>query len=525
MLAPLWGDRALSRFGSFPLSDAARQKLKVSREGIVLIKSFEGFRPRAIQRAEGGWIIGYGHTLSAREGASVSEADAELLLRYDLLPVEKSVNDTIPSTLNQHQFDALVSFAFSVGLDDFAASDVRHRLKTGAPGAAADAMMGWPEPAQPETALRRRAAERALFVANPAAPVALSDLLLAPLLPPSLASPVEPTPAAPVEPEPDAWTDSQSGLETVAPVEAEHADTTEPVAVVDSRGAAVAALLGETSDRLVQPDAPSHSASQTQTTAASVIVPFSRATETAPADEATTEPQPEADPTSTNDVSAWAAARYSPYSAVPVGPLPYLQPATAPQATVVAPQDASQPIETPAAPPVEAEPVEAKPLAEATPALSPVDAQAAQPASGGWTSIASVPTTELLLTPLDDTAELAISRPLWTPEQRHEPDGSEKNLFGQDLSPTLSGGPIMRHEIEPKAPARFDWKETGPFIFMGGVGLVSFGASMAAFRRAAEQSGGSDLTIMGWVLALIGLGCVGVSSINLYRKFGMPGGD
>ena len=217
MLTPLQGEAALSRFGSFPLSDAARQKLKVSREGIVLIKSFEGFRPRAIQRAEGGWIIGYGHTLSAREGATVSEADAELLLRYDLLPVEASVNETVPGPLNQHQFDALVSFAFSVGVDHFVGSDVRQRLKAGAPVEAADAMMGWPEPILPETALRRRAAERALFVAKPGAPVALSDLLRAPLPPPPVPGRVEASA-------------TETAVESIAPI--------------DPRGAAVAALLG-----------------------------------------------------------------------------------------------------------------------------------------------------------------------------------------------------------------------------------------------------------------------------------------
>ena len=41
--------------------------MKVSREGIVLIKSFEGFRPQAVARPEGGGVIGYGHTASARE--------------------------------------------------------------------------------------------------------------------------------------------------------------------------------------------------------------------------------------------------------------------------------------------------------------------------------------------------------------------------------------------------------------------------------------------------------------------------
>ena len=35
---------------------------------------------------DGRWVIGYGHTASAREGLTIAEADAELLLQYDLLP-------------------------------------------------------------------------------------------------------------------------------------------------------------------------------------------------------------------------------------------------------------------------------------------------------------------------------------------------------------------------------------------------------------------------------------------------------
>ena len=61
------------------MSDTPKPRLKISREGIVLIKSFEGFRPRAIRREDGGWVIGYGHTLSAREGALlVPSADPHL---------------------------------------------------------------------------------------------------------------------------------------------------------------------------------------------------------------------------------------------------------------------------------------------------------------------------------------------------------------------------------------------------------------------------------------------------------------
>ena len=514
----------------------------------MLIKSFEGFRPRAIQRAEGGWIIGYGHTLSAREGASVSEADAELLLRYDLLPVEKTVNEAVPGDLNQHQFDALVSFAFSVGVADFAGSDVRQRLNAGAPGEAADAIMGWPEPVLPETALRRRAAERALFVANPGAPVALSDLLSAPLLPPAVVISF-------------AKPQIESIVEAEAPTP------------VDPRGAAVAALLGEPPARIVRDETTSDPTPETPT-ASNEVEPLAPsndnppvadalARETAPpaevepllaadieiaaepvepndepvAENPVVEASPEADASAapapaTDPAAGWQATRYAPYGLAMAGPLPYLQAAQPKDesATTEAPSIAHSvvetplsPIETPASP--EVEPITASETdtvvdttQHAPVALTPVEPMVYV------APVDAAPAAELILTPPEDAPEPALARPLWTPEQRDEPDGSEANLFGEDLTLTL-GGSVMRHEMELEAPAKFDWKETAPFIFMGGVGLVSFGASMAAFRRAAEQSGGGELTIIGWVLALIGPACVGVSSVNLYRKFGLPGGD
>ncbi|WP_191554122.1 lysozyme [Brevundimonas aurantiaca] len=115
---------------------------KISREGVILIKSFEGFRPRAIQRDDGRWMIGYGHTASAREGLTVSEVDAELLLQYDLLPVVKAI-DEVQAPLNQHQYDALASFVFSIGVDRFRSSEVLRRLNAGETQAAAEALAAW----------------------------------------------------------------------------------------------------------------------------------------------------------------------------------------------------------------------------------------------------------------------------------------------------------------------------------------------------------------------------------------------
>jgi len=177
------------------LSDATRQKLKVSAEGIALIKSLEGFRPRALKRGNQ-WIIGYGHTRSAREGATVTEAEAELLLRYDLLTVTDSINEGATAPLNQHQFDALASFAYSVGIDDFRGSDVLHRLNRGEAAMAADALIGWPETPSPEAVVRRRSAERALFTTDPSLGASVADLLTAPLPPIEEDGTILPFPAA-----------------------------------------------------------------------------------------------------------------------------------------------------------------------------------------------------------------------------------------------------------------------------------------------------------------------------------------
>ncbi len=163
------------------MSDVLPKPSKVSREGVLLIKSFEGFRPRAMQRSDGRWVIGYGHTQSAREGARVSEAEAELLMQYDLIPVVKAVTDHVRVPLNQHQFDALASFAFSIGADRFAASDVVEQLNAGSARQASASLSAWADEAAAETPTRRRSAEHALFNAAPGAPVTLADLLAAPL--------------------------------------------------------------------------------------------------------------------------------------------------------------------------------------------------------------------------------------------------------------------------------------------------------------------------------------------------------
>jgi len=458
---------------------------------MVLIKSFEGFRPRAVQEEDGRWVIGYGHTASAHEGLTVAEADAELLLQYDLMPVVKALNEQVSCPLNQHQFDALASFAVSVGVSRFMASDVLQRLNEGRAGQAADALIGWPEDVSAESRLRRRAAERALFVADPGSAVTLAELLAAPLPPPPVEPPAEPTPAP---------------------------ETIEPAAEV--RAAAVAALLGEAPEPPVAPSEP----------AAVTAAPDAPDPSWAPEPPAFESPafRP------ADAVTRVSLDRYSPYAAAIIGPLPGF--ASAPPAEEPRPAAATQaPAEVirtaepaPAASPTPAEPVAPTEAAEAAapeePAAPAEPSESAAPVAPLVPPAAPVASPfppmdqDLVLTPATEADFVETERPVWPSEQRAAAPAEETILFEDE--PTLS---VLRHEVEPAGPRRFDWSETGAFLIMGVTGLASCAASAAAFRLSVEQpSDMGETTVIAWALALIGVICVGVSSWNLYVRWGKP---
>ena len=165
-----------------------RPRLAVSRSAVELIKSFEGFRPKAAQLDDGSWTIGYGHTLTAREGAEISEKDAEALLLYDLIQPAHAVNEHVFTPLNQNEFDALVSFVFNIGVRAFRGSPTLRRLNEGRPLEAALAMELWRnadldgERIVIDALVRRRAAEKALFLKPPDGWTPAPTALLSPKL-------------------------------------------------------------------------------------------------------------------------------------------------------------------------------------------------------------------------------------------------------------------------------------------------------------------------------------------------------
>jgi len=102
--------------------------MKTSKEGINLVKAFEGFKADAYKCPAGIWTIGYGHTGDVKQGDKVSEAYATELLSKDLASAEKTVNSLVGRPLAQCQFDALVSFVYNCGPGNFKASTLLKKI-------------------------------------------------------------------------------------------------------------------------------------------------------------------------------------------------------------------------------------------------------------------------------------------------------------------------------------------------------------------------------------------------------------
>jgi len=89
--------------------------MNISREGIALIKKFEGCELQAYKCPAGVWTIGYGHTKDVKEGDRINKDEANHLLEEEMIEYESYVNDMVDVELNQNQFDSLCSFCYNLG--------------------------------------------------------------------------------------------------------------------------------------------------------------------------------------------------------------------------------------------------------------------------------------------------------------------------------------------------------------------------------------------------------------------------
>jgi lysozyme len=148
--------------------------MKVSNNGLELIKKFEGCRLTAYPDAGTGgapWTIGYGWTHSVKElpvqaGMTISQTMAEDLLRIGIVQFEKCVSQLLQVSVNQNQFDALVSFAYNVGKTKFANSTLLKLVNESDFDGAAMQFSHWNKASSNVLPglIYRRAAERECFI-------------------------------------------------------------------------------------------------------------------------------------------------------------------------------------------------------------------------------------------------------------------------------------------------------------------------------------------------------------------------
>jgi lysozyme len=147
--------------------------MKITPEGVALIKQFEGLALAAYRCPAGRWTIGYGHTgPGAVAGRVITPAEAEMLLRADLARFDAFVRLKCPSA-TPAQHSAMVSLCFNIGERNFAKSSVLRLHQRGDVTGAARAFALWNKATAADGKrrelrglTRRRAAEAALYLAD-----------------------------------------------------------------------------------------------------------------------------------------------------------------------------------------------------------------------------------------------------------------------------------------------------------------------------------------------------------------------
>jgi lysozyme len=123
--------------------------MQMSQGGIdALLKKFEGCKLKAYRCPANVCTIGYGHTSSAgspevRDGMTITQAQADEILRRDLIKYEQSVQDLIKVKLTQNQFDVLVDFAYNAGVGNLKSSTMLKKINSGNLNMVPDELMKW----------------------------------------------------------------------------------------------------------------------------------------------------------------------------------------------------------------------------------------------------------------------------------------------------------------------------------------------------------------------------------------------
>ncbi len=112
--------------------------MKASNVCIQLLKHHEGVRYKPYRCPAGLWTVGVGHLIG--DGKSLprewdktfTQDEVNGILKSDLRRFELGISKMLPNVpLRQHEFDAILSFCFNLGLGCFQRSTIRQALLRG----------------------------------------------------------------------------------------------------------------------------------------------------------------------------------------------------------------------------------------------------------------------------------------------------------------------------------------------------------------------------------------------------------
>ena len=136
----------------------------LSARGMDMLKRFEGFRNVAYPDVGGVLTIGYGRTAGVTAGERCTLSQAADWLFSDAAIYEVAVNRNVSVPITQNQFDALVSFAFNIGVGAFEESTLLRKLNDKDYDGASLEFLKWTRAGNdPSALLPRRSQERTLF--------------------------------------------------------------------------------------------------------------------------------------------------------------------------------------------------------------------------------------------------------------------------------------------------------------------------------------------------------------------------
>jgi lysozyme len=141
--------------------------MRLSTTGEAFLKAYEKLRLVAYKPTpKDKWTIGWGHTgPEVVEGLVWTEQQAEEAFWKDVVPAELGVTRSTDVPLFQNQFDALVCFAFNVGVDAEAHSTLCAKVNTKDAAGIAAEWLRWDHQGGKvvDGLLNRRKAELAMF--------------------------------------------------------------------------------------------------------------------------------------------------------------------------------------------------------------------------------------------------------------------------------------------------------------------------------------------------------------------------